>query len=358
MSYFLVDEFENMDPYVPGEQPRDKKYIKLNANETSVPPSPKVLEAVSKEEIMKMGKYSDPRCLSLRKAIADEYNVDVDQIFVGNGADEVLGFILMSFFCSRQKLCCPDITYEFYKGYANTYRVNLKQFPVNDDFTINVDDYVKTKRDVILANPNNPTGLFIPKEDIERIVKVNPKRMVIVDEAYIDFAGESCIDLVDKYKNLVVVHTFSKSRNLAGARLGYAISSKEIIDDLREIKFCFNPYNLSRLALNIGAAAIQDNEYKDKCVSNIVMTRENTKIELGRLGFTGLDTQTNFVFVTHPKVDAAKMAAELKNRGILIRHYKSPRLCKYLRITIGTNEEMEHTINTIKDIMKEWNILD
>ena len=356
MSYFLVDEFENMDPYVPGEQPKDKKYIKLNANETIVPPSPKVLEAITEEAVNKMGLYSDPTCLSLRTAIAKQYDVDPEQVFVGNGADEVLGFILMSFFCTRQKLCCPDITYEFYKGYANTYRVNLKQFPVNDDFSINIDDYVNTKRDVILANPNNPTGLFIPKEDIERIVKVNPKRMVIIDEAYIDFAGESCVSLVNKYKNLVVVHTYSKSRNLAGARRGYAISSKEIIHDLRKIKFCFNPFNLSKLSLLIGAAAIEDNEYKEKCVKNIVETREYTKKELDKLGFKGLDTKTNFVFVTHDKIKAEDLFKELKNRGILVRYYKEPKLNKYLRITIGTEVQMEQVINTIKDIMKDWGV--
>lgn len=357
MSYFLVDEFSDMEPYIPGEQPKDKKYIKLNANETSLPPSPKVIEAITKDEMIKMGHYSDPYCMNLRTAIAEQYDVDPMQVFVGNGADEVLGFIFMSFFSPRLKLCCPDITYEFYWTYAKTYRVDLKQILVREDFSIDIEKFVKTKRDVILANPNNPTGLFIPKEDIERIVSVNPKRMVIVDEAYIDFAGNSCVELVKKYNNLVVVHTFSKSRNLAGARLGYAISSKEIISDMEKIKFTFNPYNLSTMSLAAGTAAVKDYAYMQQCVATTIENRENTKNELRKLGFVGPDTVTNFVFVKHDKIDAKKMCKELKNRGILVRHYSEPKINDYLRITIGTSDEMKQVIQTIKDIMTDWNIL-
>lgn len=353
MSYFLCDEFKDMEPYIPGEQPSDRQYIKLNANESSLPPSPKVLKAISKDEINKMGYYSDPHCRKLREAIAETYNVSYEQVFVGNGADEVLGFCFMSFFSNRMKMCFPDVTYDFYRTYAKTNRIDFKQIPLNDDFTINVEDYINTDRDIVIANPNNPTGLVLSVSDIERIVAEKPNRIVIIDEAYVDYGNESCIPLVNKYPNLVVVQTFSKSRNLAGARIGFAISTKEIIDDMNKIKFTFNPFNMSEFAINAGAAAVRDTAYLKKCVNTIINNREETKKELIKLGFEVMESNTNFLFVSHPDIYAGKLCKLLKERGILVRHYAEERIDSFIRITIGTQEQMKQVIQKLRVILDE-----
>lgn len=350
-SYFLCDEFKEMEPYIPGEQPKDRQYIKLNANESSIAPSPKILEALTVENFNKMGHYSDPHCVSLRKAIGDTFGFPVDQVFVGNGADEVLGFCFMSFFSDRMKMCFPDLTYDFYRTYAKTNRIDFEQFPVNDDFTINVEDYINTDRDVVLANPNNPTGLAISVDDIERIVASNPKRIVIIDEAYVDYGNESCVPLVKKYSNLVVVQTFSKSRNLAGARIGFAISSKEIISDMSTIKFTFNPFNMSGFALAVGAASIQDTDYLKTCVDLILSSREKTKVALESIGFEVLESHTNFLMASHPDYEAPYITGELKEKGILVRHFGGHKVERFIRITIGTPEEMTIVVDAIKDII-------
>lgn len=350
MSYFFLDEYEHMEPYVPGEMPKDKEYLKLNANESSYPPSPKVLEAMNSAEVKSMAHYSDPHCMELRKAIGEEYGFNADQVFVGNGADEVLGFCMMSFFKPGMKVCFPDITYDFYRTYATTYRLDFKQFPLNEDLSINVDDYVNTDRDVIIANPNNPTGKAISVSDIERIVAKDPKRMVIIDEAYVDYGNESCVDLVRKYDNLVVIQTFSKSRNMPGARIGFAISSADIINDMNKIKFAFNPFNMSTLAIVGGAAAIHDKEYFHKCVGEVERVRERFEDSLEEMGFGVIRTTTNFAFFYCPDVPATELCKELKKRGILVRHYDDERINDYLRITIGTEEEMERVLDELGDI--------
>lgn len=349
-SYFLLDEYENMEAYIPGEQPKDKKYIKLNANESSLPPSPRVLDAMSKAQINGMSHYSDPHCKVLRKAIGDSLGFPVEQVFVGNGADEVLGFCMMSFFKPGMKVCFPDVTYDFYRTYAKTYQLDYEQIPLREDLSIHVDDYVYTDRDVILANPNNPTGKAIPVSEIERIVAHNPKRLVIIDEAYVDYGNESCLRLIPKYKNLVVVQTFSKSRNMAGARIGFAVSSKEIIEDMNKIKFTFNPFNMSSLAIAGGTAAIQDEQYFKNCIKTIVENREIFKEQLKELGFEVMPTTTNFVFVKHKEVDAKTMCRKLKEEGILVRHFDEDRVRDYLRISIGTKEEMNIVLKHIKKI--------
>ena len=318
MSYFFLNEYDNMEVYIPGEQPKDRKYIKLNANESSMPPSPKVLEAISRAQLNSMGQYSDPHCMELREAIGKTYGFGADQVFVGNGADEVLGFCMLSFFRPG----------------------------------INVEDYVKTDRDVILANPNNPTGQAISVADIERIVAANPKRMVIIDEAYVDYGTESCVELVRKYPNLVVVQTFSKSRNMAGARIGFAISTKEIIGDMNKIKFTFNPFNMSSFAIEAGTAAVSDTEYLKKCVNKIIHNREDFEDEMEKLGFEVIRTCTNFAFMKIHGMEASELGKELKKRGILVRHYPTERLNDYLRITIGTDEEMAEVVKNIKEIME------
>lgn len=350
MSYFLLDDYANMEPYLPGEQPAGK-WIKLNANESMLPPSPAVKKIFDEAEYDGMGFYSDPHCHKLRIAIGDVYGFDEKNIFVGNGADEVLAFCMMSFFRKGMKIAFPDITYDFYRTYATTYGLDFKQFPVNDDFTINVDDYVNYDGDVVLANPNNPTGLAISVDDIERIVKKNPERMVIIDEAYIDYGGESCVPLVRKYNNLLVVQTFSKSRALAGARIGFAIANEDIISDMNKIKFAFNPFNMSTLAIDAGSAAARDVDYWKKCINEVRRIRDDFKKDLRKLGFKVIDTETNFVFITHPNYRAEYIFAELRKRHILVRHYNQERIVNYLRITVGSFDVMLKVLYALKDIV-------
>ena len=354
MSYFLLDEFVNIEPYNPGEQPDDREYLKLNANESSFPPSPKVLEAIDKAHINGMSHYSDPYCWELREAIGKHFGVGGDQVFVGNGADEVLSFCLMSFFRPGMKICFPDITYDFYIIYSKAYRLDYEQIPLRDDFTLDIEPYIESDRDVIIANPNNPTGLAVPVADIERLVASKKDRMVIIDEAYVDYGNESVFPLVKKYSNLVVVYTFSKSRNMPGARIGFAISSKSIIADMNNIKFAFNPFNLSSLAIAGGCAAVNDEEYFEYCVGSVVRERELVEKELTNIGYEVIPTTTNFVFFKTYNTPAKELCAELKNRGILVRHYDDERIRDYIRMTIGTHAEMRRVMQALVQIEKSF----
>ncbi|MGN0164559.1 MAG: histidinol-phosphate transaminase [Lachnospiraceae bacterium] len=353
MSIFLVDEYKDMEPYVPGEQPKDKPYIKLNANETSMPPSPKVFEAVSKKEIWNMSYYADPHCHHFRQAVAEVYGVTEDEVFVGNGADEVLSFVLMSFFRRGMKIYFPDITYGFYRTYAKTYGLSMEEIPVEDDFSVNIDRYMDLKGDIIFANPNNPTGLAVPVADIERLVRANPERMVIIDEAYADYSGETCLPLAVKYPNLVVVRTFSKSRNMAGTHIGFAVASKDIIEDMNKIKFSFNPFNMNSVTMAAGIAAVKDVDYLDKCVKRIINNRENFKAELEKMGFFVIPSKANFIFCYHNAISSSELCIKLKEEGILTRHFADKKLDKYLRITIGTEQEMAVVLIAIKEIIEE-----
>ncbi|MDF2800265.1 MAG: histidinol-phosphate aminotransferase [Anaerocolumna sp.] len=351
MSRFLNDRYKNMEVYVPGEQPKDKTYIKLNSNETSLPPSKRVIEAITNEEINKMGMYSDPHCISIREAIGKVYGLSLEQVFVGNGSDEVLGFIFMSFFNQASKICFPDITYYFYRVYAKTYGLNMFEIPLREDFTIDINDYINSDCHVIIANPNAPTGYKISIREIEEILKAKSDRLVIIDEAYVDYGNESCVPLIENYSNLIVVQTFSKSRNLAGARIGFALASKEIIEDLNRIKFTFNPYNLSSLTIVAGTAAILDTVYLKYCVNTIIETREYTIKRLEELGFIVLKSHTNFIFVKHPILYAKVYYKSLKEEGILTRYFDEDRVRDYLRITIGTRSEMEAVIKATVKIL-------
>lgn len=353
MSIFLVDEYKDMEPYVPGEQPKDKPYIKLNANETSMPPSPKVFEAISKAEIWNMSYYADPHCHEFRRAVAEVYGVTEDEVFVGNGADEVLSFVLMSFFRRGMKIYFPDITYGFYRTYAKTYGLDMEEIPVKDDFSIDINDYMNLEGDIIFANPNNPTGLTVPVADIEKLVRKNPNRMVIVDEAYADYFTESCIGLATKYPNLVVVRTFSKSRNMAGTHIGFAIASKDIVSDMNKIKFSFNPFNLNSVTMAAGIAAVKDTDYLKECVNTIIKNRKWFTRELENIGFDVIPSKANFVFCYHKNVESEELCRKLKEEGILTRHFADERLKKYLRITIGTRQEMMAVVIAIKEILLE-----
>ena len=300
-----------------------------------------------------MSYYADPHCHEFRQAVAEVYGVTEEEVFVGNGADEVLSFVLMSFFRRGMKIYFPDITYGFYRTYAKTYGLDMEEIPVKEDFSIDIEDYMDLDGDIIFANPNNPTGLTIPVADIERLVRKNPNRMVIVDEAYADYSGETCLPLAVKYPNLVVVRTFSKSRNMAGTHIGFAVASKEIIEDMNKIKFSFNPFNLNSVTMAAGIAAVKDTEYLHHCVDRIVKNREQFKTDLEQLGFHVVPSKANFVFCYHDAIASDVLCDKLKEEGILTRHFADEKLTRYLRITIGTEQEMAVVLIAIREILEE-----
>ena len=349
MSRFLSANYEKLVPYVPGEQVNEK-VIKLNTNESPFPPSPRVKEVISENVIDKLNLYSDPELKELRNAIAEQFDVTPDMVFCGNGSDDVLAFAIMGFCGKGGKLCCPEISYGFYPVYADIFGVELEQIPLMDDFSINVNDYISKGKNIVIANPNAPTGLLIPFEDVERIVASNPDNLVIMDEAYIAFGGKSCMELVKKYDNLLVTRTFSKSHSLAGLRVGFGIGSKEIIDDLNKLKYSFNPYNLNTLSIKAAAAAIADNEYYNSNIAKIIENREWTTVQLNSLGFECTDSMANFIFASHKSIPASKIAAELRKRKILVRYFNKAKIDNYLRITVGSAEEMKALVEAIKEI--------
>lgn len=349
MSSFLSKNYEKLVPYVPGEQVNEK-VIKLNTNESPFPPSPKVLEALSDDVINKLNLYSDPELKELRRAIAEQFDVTPDMVFCGNGSDDVLAFAIMGFCGAGGKLCCPEISYGFYPVYADIFGVELEQIPLKDDFSIDANDYIGKGKNIVIANPNAPTGLTLTFDEVEKIVASNPDNVVIMDEAYMAFCGESCMELVKKYNNLLVTRTFSKSHSLAGLRVGFGIASKEIIDDLNKLKYSFNPYNINTLSIKAAAAAIADNEYYDDKIAQIVENRENTLAALRELGFKCTDSKANFIFASTDKMPASALAAQLRKKGILIRYFNKPKIDNYLRITVGSAEEMQALVAAIKEI--------
>ena len=352
MSKFFTDRLSNLTPYTPGEQPKDMQYIKLNTNESPFPPSKAVSDAVFAES-QKLQLYSDPECINVRRELARVYGVDINQVIVTNGSDEVLNFAFMAFADEKSPLVFPDITYGFYPVFAELNRIPYTETPLKDDFTIDVNDYIGVNKTVVIANPNAPTGIALTLQDIEKIVSSNPKNVVIIDEAYVDFGAESAITLIDKYDNLLVVQTFSKSRSMAGARLGFAIGNQKLIADLNTIRYSTNPYNVNRMTDAAGAAALGDNNYYMENCNSIIKNREWTVAALEELGFEVLPSKANFVFAKNDKIDGEKLYLELKNRGILIRHFTKDAICQHNRITIGTVEQMKKLIDTISLILKE-----
>lgn len=349
MSSFLSKNYEKLVPYVPGEQVNEK-VIKLNTNESPFPPSPKVKEVLSEAVIDKLNLYSDPELKELRKAIAEQFDVTPDMVFCGNGSDDVLAFAIMGFCGRGGKLCCPEISYGFYPVYADIFGVELEQIPLKDDFSVDANDYIGKGKNIVIANPNAPTGLLLSLDEVEKIVASNPDNIVIMDEAYIAFGGESCMGLVKKYNNLLVTRTFSKSHSLAGLRVGFGIGSKEIIDDLNKLKYSFNPYNLNTLSIKAAAAAIADIGYYNANIAKIIENREKTTAQLKELGFKCTDSKANFIFASHDKIPAAELAAELRKKGILIRYFNKPKIDNYLRITVGSADEMQALVDAIKEI--------
>ncbi len=352
MSKFFTDRLSQLTPYTPGEQPKDMQYVKLNTNESPFPPSKAVSDAVLAES-QKLQLYSDPECVNVRRELARVYGVDINQVIVTNGSDEVLNFAFMAFADEKSPLIFPNITYGFYPVFAELNRIPYTEIPLKDDFTIDINDYISANKTVVIANPNAPTGMALSLSDIEKIVASNPNNVVIIDEAYVDFGSQSAVTLVDKYDNLLVTQTFSKSRSMAGARLGFGIGNAKLIADLNTIRYSTNPYNVNRMTDAAGAAALVDNDYyMDNC-KTICANREWTVKELNKLGFEVLPSKANFVFAKSDKIDGEKFYLELKNRGILVRHFTKDIICQYNRITIGTMEQMKKLIETITLILEE-----
>ncbi len=352
MSKFLIDKYQSLEAYTPGEQPRDMKYVKLNTNESPYPASSGVIKAVSEEEVARLNLYPDPECRALKEKLAEYYGVGYENVFVSNGSDEILSFAFMAFCSERSGAVFPNISYGFYKVYGDLYNVDYTQAPLNDDFTINVNDYINVNKTVVIANPNAPTGLSLSLDDIERIVSSNPENVVLIDEAYIDFGGKTCLELIKKYDNLLVVRTYSKSRSMAGARLGFAFGSKELIDDLNRIKYSTNPYNINRLTLLAGAAAIDDHEYYTECCKKIAETRELAKGMLSQLGFEYLDSDSNFIFARTDRLGGGELYKRLKEQGVLVRHFSDPLISDYVRITVGTPGQMDILFEKTEKILE------
>lgn len=354
MSRFINGKFSSLQAYTPGEQPTDMKYIKLNTNESPYPPSKGVLEVLSSEEVSRLNLYPDPECKVLKESIASLYGVRKENVFVSNGSDDILNFFFMAFCDDKEHpVKFPSISYGFYSVYAELYGVDHKRVDLKEDFSIDISDYLGNDANVVIANPNAPTGIALTRAEIEKIVTSNPDRLVLVDEAYVDFGAESSVELTKKYENLLVVCTYSKSRSMAGARLGFAIGNAEIIKDLEKIKYSTNPYNINRLTMVAGIAAIKDNDYyMDNC-RRIEDTREYTQKKLVEMGFCVTDSKSNFIFAMHPEIGGEELYLTLKSRGILVRHFTSERIREYNRITVGTREQMDKLIQTVADILKE-----
>lgn len=353
MSRFLSEKLKTLEAYVPGEQPRDKKYIKLNTNESPYAPSKLTVESINREEVENLKLYSDPTCKVLKEKIAENYGFKSENVYVGNGSDECLNFFFMAFCDEEKKVAFPDITYGFYNVFAQLYGLDYQEIPLKDDFSVDYKDYVGINKNIVIANPNAPTGMTISLEEIEEIVLSNKDYVVVIDEAYVDFGGDSAINLVNKYDNLLVVRTFSKSYSIAGARLGFAIGHKDIIAELEMIKYSTNPYNINRLTQIAGTAAIMHDEYYMDACKEIQRVRAITDNELKKLGFEVLKSKANFLFAKHKDIDGGELYLKLKENGVLVRHFTNERICQYNRITIGTEEQMTILIDTIKKIMEE-----
>ena len=352
MSKFFSPKYSALTPYVPGEQPKDMQYIKLNTNESPFAPTEAVTRAVAAES-GKLQLYSDPECVELRAKFASVYGISPDQVIMTNGSDEVLNFAFMAFADDANPLAFADITYGFYPVFAQLNHIPYTEIPLRDDFSISADDYIGINKTIVIANPNAPTGLCLPLSDIERIVASNPDNIVIIDEAYVDFGGESAVTLINKYDNLLVTGTFSKSRSLAGARLGFGIANAALIADLNTIKYSTNPYNVNRMTAAAGLAVMCENEHYMQNCRTIIQNREWTTAQLNAIGFEVLDSKANFVFAKSSRIDGEQLYLALKSRGILIRHFTKQRIKDYNRITIGTAEQMKSLIDAIKAILEE-----
>ena len=353
MSKYWSDLVRDLEPYVPGEQPKIAGLIKLNTNENPYPPSPAVQQVLSQQVIDDLRLYPDPNSTSLKQSLANHCGVTADQVFVGNGSDEVLALAFMAFFSNDKPLLFPAITYSFYPVYCNLFNIDSAELPLEDDFSINFQHYARDNGGIIFPNPNAPTGIVKPLAEIEALLQGNTESVVIVDEAYIDFGGETAISLVARYPNLLVIQTFSKSRSLAGMRVGFAIGHPELIDGLERVKNSFNSYPIDRLAERMAVAAIEDVDYFQRCTAQVIATREWTVEQLNALAFETLPSTANFVFAKPTTMPAAALFAALREHKILVRYFNKPKLDQYLRISIGTDEEMLALVTALKAIFSQ-----
>ena len=351
MSKFLNKKYCLLEAYTPGEQPQDKKYIKLNTNESPYPPSQGVLEAINGSQVSLLNLYPDPECKELRRNIAAHYGVTESNVFVGNGSDDILNFAFMAFCGRDSEAAFPDISYGFYKVYAELHGIPYKEIPLTESLEVAAQDYIGINKNVFIANPNAPTGLTLSLDEISKICESNRDYIVLIDEAYVDFGAESSASLTQKYGNLITVMTYSKSRSMAGSRLGFAIANEELVKDLEKIKYSTNPYSINRLTNLAGIAAIKDSAYYEKNCKKIVETREFTKSELKKLGFEMTDSKSNFIFAKNSRIGGEELYKKLKDNGILVRHFSKARIKDYVRITVGTREQMEILLNVIKGII-------
>ena len=352
MSRFFSEKHASLEPYTPGEQPKDMKYVKLNTNESPFPPSLLAVEKAS--EIAKtLQLYSDPEVTPLVKKASEVFGVSEDEILFTNGSDEILNFAFTAFCDEKHPAAFANITYGFYPVFAQINHVPYTEIPLKKDFTIDINDYMGINKTIFIANPNAPTGIALSLNDIEKIVESNPENVVVIDEAYVDFGTQSAVSLIHKYDNLLVTQTFSKSRSMAGARLGFGIGCKDIIRDLNTIKYSTNPYNINKMTMAAGIGALCDEEYTKKNCLEICRNRAFTVSELEKIGFTLTDSSANFIFAKHNCISGENLYKKLKEKGVLVRHFTKPEICDYNRITIGTKEQMNILIDKIKEILEE-----
>ena len=339
-------------PYTPGEQPKDRKFIKLNTNESPFPPSEKAKEGARKaaESLM---LYSDPECTALHRAFAEVYGLKPSQVIATNGSDEILNFAFMAFCDEETPAAFADITYGFYKVFADLYGIEKKIIPLREDFSIVPSDYFRLGATIFIANPNAPTGIALTRDEIERILVENPNNVVVIDEAYVDFGAESCVPLIDKYDNLLVTVTFSKSRSMAGARLGFGMASEALIADLMALKYSTNPYNVNSMTAAAGIGVLSDEDYTRANCKKIAENRDFLLASLRALGFEATDSLSNFIFTKHASIAGEKLYAALREKGILVRHFASERISDYVRITIGTREQCEALLTAVREILLE-----
>lgn len=352
MSRFMSHRHSGMKPYVPGEQPQDQKYIKLNTNESPFPPSTKAMVKAN-EALNKLQLYPDPECRELAEKIALHFGIDRSNVILSNGSDEVLNFAYIAYCDSKNPAIFPDITYGFYPVFAETNNVPYKEIPLKEDFTIDINEYKNAGGTIIIANPNAHTGIALPVEQIEEVVKANPDNVVVVDEAYVDFGADSCISLTQKYENVIVIQTLSKSRSMAGARLGFAVANKDLIQDLNTIRNSTNPYNINAMTMAAGIGMMEDNDYTEKNCQTIIENREYTVKALKEMGFELTDSIANFIFMKHPTVDGEHIYKEMKKKGVLIRHFDKERIAQYNRVTIGSKGQMDTFLKVLQEVLEE-----
>lgn len=353
MENLWKENLRKITPYVPGEQSKNKNIVKLNANENPYPPSPKAIEALKSFNSERLRYYPNANSTELKEALAEYYNVDIENIFVGNGSDDVLAIAFQSFFNSDKPIVYPDLTYSFYPVWCDLFGIPYKTYPVDDNFRIIPEDYKEANGGVVIPNPNAPTSIGEGLDFVEKIMQYNPDSVVIIDEAYVDFGGTSSVELTNKYKNLLITGTFSKSRSLAGLRIGFAVGSKELISVMEAVKNSYNSYTIDSVSIAMGTASVRDDEYFKATCKRIIDTRERFTKEMKELGFKVLDSSTNFIFATHSDLSMKDMFEYLKTKNVFIRYFSLPRIDNYTRITIGTDEEMDVLLKEIKEYINE-----